>query len=165
MEKDGYFGIVSKRKFGTDPSPSPEDKKASFVDHHSVGVVVRIIDQQQVLSNLVQHYAEFSVEAVKRIELKKVILNQDDQIVKICEVQFKDDEAEYKALAFKVERLDMITDTKEKALKLLELLGNSMDSKHRIGQTMRINDASTHSPVMMVYYIAAFLRYSNKYER
>jgi hypothetical protein len=83
------------------------------------------------------------VEAVRRFELKKVILNQEDQIVKICEVEFKDDDAEYKALPFKVERLDLITDTKEKALKLLDLLGNSMDSKHRISQTMRINDAST----------------------
>ena len=47
-------------------------------------------------------------------------------------------------MPFKVERLDMITDTKEKALKLLELFGSTMDSRQRISHTMRINDASTN---------------------
>lgn len=60
---------------------------------------MKIIDQQQIFSNLVQNYAEFGVEAVQRFKIQKVIMSHEDQIIKVCEVTLIDDEAEYKMLS------------------------------------------------------------------
>ena len=114
LEKDGFFGIVSKRK-GDEPVTGSEISP----EHHTVGVVVKIIDQQQVMSNLVQNHVEFSVEAVKRFKITKVIMSQDDQIVKICEVKIKDDSIN--ALPASKIRDELIIEIKDKALKLIEL--------------------------------------------
>jgi hypothetical protein len=47
------------------------------------------------MSNLVQNYAEFGVEAIQRFRIEKVILTHDDQIIKVCEVSIIDDEAQF----------------------------------------------------------------------
>ena len=92
--KDGYYGIVSKRFQQDSRTAAPQEaamleqaKPADvdgrlpshkFKDHYSVGVFVKIIDQQQVISNLVQNYAEFGVQAVQRFRIEKVVLTHDD---------------------------------------------------------------------------------------
>lgn len=78
----GYYGIVAKR-VGVPGSGN---------DHFKVGVFVRITDKQEVVSNLVQNYAEFGVEALQRFRIEKVVLSPEDEVVKVCEVTLLDDE-------------------------------------------------------------------------
>ena len=81
---------------GAIESPLEKSKKDDkFDEHYSVGVLVKITDQQQVMSNLVQNYAEFGVEAIQRFRIEKVILTHDDQIIKVCEVSIIDDETQF----------------------------------------------------------------------
>lgn len=86
---------------------------APFDDHYSVGVLVKILDQQQVMSNLIQNYAEFGVEALQRFVIKRVVMNQDDSIIKVCEVELIDDEGEYGKLTDSDTRADLITKVKD----------------------------------------------------
>jgi hypothetical protein len=50
------------------------------------------------MSNLVQNYAEFGVEAIQRFKIDKVLMTYDDQIIKVCEVTLIDDQKQYEAL-------------------------------------------------------------------
>lgn len=43
------------------------------------------------MSNLVQNYADFGVEAMQRFRINKVLMTYDDQIIKVCEVNLIDD--------------------------------------------------------------------------
>ena len=86
----------------------PKSLDAKFKDHHSVGVLVKITDQQQVMSNLVQNYAEFGVEAIQRFRIDRVIMTHDDQIIKVCEITLIDDAQEYQSLPESPERAEMI---------------------------------------------------------
>ncbi len=67
--RDGAYGIVSKKLEDTGPY-----ELSQFKDHYEVGVLVRITDQQTIMSNLVQNYAEFGVEAIQRFRIKKVLM-------------------------------------------------------------------------------------------
>ena len=73
------YGIVAKRT-------------GSGESYYSTGVLVRITDRQEVVSNIVHNYAEFGVEAMQRFRIEKVILEPDDGIVKVCEVVLLDDQ-------------------------------------------------------------------------
>ena len=51
-----------------------------------MGVIVKILDQHRVMSNLVQNYVEFSVEALDRFTINKLVIDKDTELLKICEV-------------------------------------------------------------------------------
>ena len=53
----------SKSSTSSDKVQKPE-ATVEYKDHYSIGVLVKILDQQQIMSNLVQNYAEFGVEAI-----------------------------------------------------------------------------------------------------
>ena len=105
---------------------------ASFDDHFGVGVLVKILDQQQVMSNLIQNYAEFGVEALQRFKINKVVLNQDDSIIKVCEVELIDDEGEYAKLKDSEVRTQLLTKVKEQGLKIIEMYASLAKSESRI---------------------------------
>jgi hypothetical protein len=65
------------------------------------------------MANLIQNYAEFSVEAVARFTIKKVVFTHDDQIIKICEVQPLDDLGQFKKLKQSNDRDKLITQVKD----------------------------------------------------
>ena len=113
LDKEGFFGIVSKRQ---DLSSS-----GKFAEHFSIGVIVKIIDQQRVMSNLIQNYVEFSVEATQRFLIEKLVLDKDSELVKICEVTRLDDDAEFAQLTKSSERDEKLKIVKQKALRLIEL--------------------------------------------
>ena len=157
--KDGYYGIVSKRfqqdsqnALTQDPATAEPSKPSEgiaklpshkFKDHYSVGVFVKIIDQQQVISNLVQNYAEFGVQAVQRFRIEKVVLTHDDQIIKVCEVTLIDDLKQYQGLPRNPKREEMLAEFKDKGLKLVQMYASLAKSESRVlmNHAIRINQA------------------------
>lgn len=124
---------------------------------------MKITDQQQVMSNLVQNYAEFGVEAIQRFRIEKVILTHDDQIIKVCEVSIIDDEAQFQSLPKDGERDSQVKGMKDKGLKLIEMYASLAKSESRIlmNQAIKINQAQSQ-PVSMLFLIASIIRYQTK---
>ena len=89
IEEDGVFGVVSKRFEVQEASKEEKESRAEFADHHSVGVLVKVIDQPVI----VRDYAVFSVEAISRFTIKKVLTS--DRVNVLCEVEMLDDTAEF----------------------------------------------------------------------
>ena len=132
----------------------------TFADHYSVGVYVRITDQQHFSSNLTYNYAEFGVQAIQRFVIDKVALSHDDGIVKVCEVTLLDDEEQFRSLKPSEKRDQAIKRVKESALQLLAMYGSlsrsQMESLRQLGK--RIREAYEHGKyVDMLFLIAGHL--------
>jgi hypothetical protein len=54
--------------------------------------LVKIIEEQTLMSNRIQSYTEFMVEVVGRFKIKKILVSDENQVVKLCEVDEIDDE-------------------------------------------------------------------------
>ena len=168
LEEDGCFGVVSKRQGAASsiiPYPPAEAKepRAEFLDHHSVGVLVKIIDQPLIMRD----YAEFSVEAVSRFVIKKVLTS--DQIIKLCEVEMLDDAAEFAKVVSNATaeerkaRESQILLAKTTAMKLMELYDKvEYDAKERprglMDKALKISKSAQEEPVKLLFLIAAVLR-------
>jgi len=150
-------------KPGDAPPRLPSHK---FKDHYSVGVFVKIIDQQQVISNLVQNYAEFGVQAVQRFKIEKIVLTHEDQIIKVCEVLLVDDLKQYQSLPKSQKRDEQLAAFKEKGLKLVQMYSSLAKSESRVlmNHAIRINQAEGQ-PVTMLFLVAFIIRYSDREQR
>ena len=87
-------------------------------------------------------------------------MNNQDEVVKVCEVMLYEDNQEFKKLTKKEERNAQILTVKDKALKLLEILGGFARPDARsvlISQSIKINDYSKSDPVMFLYVISSML--------
>lgn len=136
--ENGQYGIIGKNEY-------------------NVGVLVKIIDKHQILTNLVSNYAEFSVEAIQRFRINKVLMKPvDDNIIKVCEVEMIDDQCPSKFDEAKLKEV------KEKAVKLLEIYQSLVRSQTKlvIDQVLKINNSK--NPVQTLFLVASFIRYENK---
>ena len=43
--------------------------RADFNDHFTTGVVVKMLDKSDLISNIITNYTEFSVEAIQRFKI------------------------------------------------------------------------------------------------
>lgn len=124
---------------------------------------MKIIDQPLIMRD----YAEFSVEAVSRFVIKKVLTS--DQIIKLCEVEMLDDAAEFAKVVSNATaeerkaRESQILLAKTTAMKLMELYDKvEYDAKERprglMDKALKISKSAQEEPVKLLFLIAAVLR-------
>lgn len=115
------------------------------------------------MSNRIQSYTEFSVEATGRFKIQKVVVSHEDQVVKLCEVEGIDDHFDYKKLKKDQKRFTLISQTKDQGLRMIELQsGNKDDPKLLMNQAMKINKSALQNPVDMCYLIASVIKFHSR---
>lgn len=91
-------------------------------------------------------------------------MSHEDQIIKVCEINLIDDDAEYKKLSPCEKRYSLINKVKENSYKLIQLYAQVAKTENRIlmNHAIRINQMSEQDPVKMLFLIAYIIRYSNR---
>mmetsp|Transcript_2018 Transcript_2018/g.3576 ORF Transcript_2018/g.3576 Transcript_2018/m.3576 type:complete len:415 (+) Transcript_2018:392-1636(+) len=127
------------------------------------------------MNNLIQNYAEFGVEAIQRFKIENVIMSDDEDIIKVCEVTMLDDQAQFLSLEWTPQLAQKTLEVKKNCLKLIELHASISKSQAsvlmsqaiKINQIFQVGDDGSYKgdPVNMVFMAASIIKHQTKQER